>query len=104
MISTKSRLPRVEFEARGYKTSRTPFFLLKTKKNDVGYPRIGIVVGKSVFKEAAKRNFWKRQAKAIFLTKAQGGNDLLIIFVPNKSKLTKKQFQEDLAAAIGNIK
>jgi ribonuclease P protein component len=103
MISTKSRLPREDFEARGYKTISTPFFLLKTKKNKAGYPRIGIVIGKAVYKEAVKRNFWKRQAKAAFSKLAKDSDDLLIIFTRNKLKLTKKQFQEDMKAAITKI-
>jgi ribonuclease P protein component len=99
-----SRLPSEEFKVRGYKTTPTPFFLLKTKKNNLGHPRLGIVIGKAIFKEAVKRNFWKRQAREVFLKNVSGGVDLLIIFTATKAKLTKKQFQEDLIAAVNNIK
>lgn len=104
MISKNSRLPKEEFKSRGYKTAPTPFFLLKSKKNGVGYPRIGVVVGKAIHKEAVKRNFWKRQTKTILLKNTSSDNDFLVIFVPNKTKLTKKKFQEDLEKAINKIK
>jgi ribonuclease P protein component len=102
MLPLKSHLPREEFQARGYKSIKTPFFLLKAKKNNLGYSRIGIVVGKAIYKEATKRNFWKRQAKTILLKSALAGNDLLIIFTPSKATLTKKKFQEDLISALVN--
>jgi ribonuclease P protein component len=102
----KSGLPREEFKARGYKTTPTPFFLLKSKKNGLGYPRIGIVIGKAIYKEATRRNFWKRQARIKLLNTINEGTDILMIFVSsrNKTKLTKKQFQEDLDQAINKIK
>lgn len=106
-----SRLPKEEFRARGYKTTATPFFLVKTKRNGLGYSRIGIVIGKAIYKEATKRNFWKRQIKMGILQKTKdgkiprGGNDFLIIFISNKKlALTKKQLQEDLEKIITNIK
>jgi ribonuclease P protein component len=93
-------LPSDQFRARGYKTTATPAFLLKTKKNSSEFARIGCVVGKSVHKTAVKRNFWKRQAFAGITAHAKEGSDILIIVSPNTDRLTKKQFQKELKKAM----
>jgi len=94
------RLPSDQFRARGYKTTPTPFFLLKTKKNSGVRARIGVVVGKSVHATAVKRNFWKRQTLAVLAPQAVGGNDILMIVSPNVNRLTKKQFKDELLKAL----
>jgi ribonuclease P protein component len=103
MAIKTTRLPSDQFRARGYKTTTTPFFLLKTKTNITGVARIGIVVGVSVHKTAVKRNFWKRQALAALTTHAIAGNDILMIVSPNANRLTKKQFRNELVKALGKI-
>jgi len=66
--------------------------------------RIGVVVSMAVHKSAAKRNFWKRQAKAILRQNEDArGLDLLLIFSPKVNELTKKQFREKLGAAVKNV-
>jgi ribonuclease P protein component len=94
------RLPSDQFRARGYKTIPTPFFLLKAKRNSSDAVRIGSVVGKSVHKNAVKRNFWKRQALAELAAHVAGGNDILIIASPSIDRLTKKQFKEEISKAL----
>ena len=94
------RLPSDQFRARGYKTTSTPYFLLKIKKTSYKATRVGIVVGVSVNKAAAKRNFWKRQARAEIALHATGGNDILMMVSPNIRRLTKKQFREEIAKAL----
>jgi len=94
------RLPSDQFRARGYKTTPTPFFLLKTKKNSGERARIGVVVGKSVHATAVKRNFWKRQSLAALAPQAAAGNDILMIVSPNVNRLTKKQFKDELLKAL----
>jgi ribonuclease P protein component len=94
------RLPSDEFRARGYKTISTPFFLLKIKKNSYKTTRVGIVVGVSVNKAAAKRNFWKRQARAEIALRAADGSDILMMVSPNVRRLTKKQFREEVAKTL----
>jgi ribonuclease P protein component len=94
------RLPSEQFRARGYKTISTPFFLLKIKKNSYKTTRVGVVVGVSVNKAAAKRNFWKRQARAEIVLRAASGNDILMMVSPNVRRLTKKQFREEVAKAL----
>lgn len=93
------RLPSDQFRTKGYKTSATPFFLLKAKKNGRRDARIGVVVGVAVHRSAARRNFWKRQARETLSRMAPGGNDILIVVSPGAKRLTKKQFREELARA-----
>lgn len=93
------RLPSDQFRTPGYKTTPTPFFLLKSKKNPGDRARIGVVVGISVHKTAVKRNFWKRQARAALAPFAAAGSDILMIVSPGANRLTKKQFKEEVAKA-----
>lgn len=101
MLSKNLRLPTEEFRAGSYCTIRTPYFLLKIKKNTMGNVRIGVVVSVAVSKSAAKRNFWKRQVKTILLATAKKeARDILVIISPKVSDLTKKQFREKLTSAL----
>lgn len=104
MALKTARLPSDQFRAKGYKTTPTPFFLLKTKENTVGKARIGVVAGVSVHKTAVKRNFWKRQALSGLAPQATAGSDILIIVLPGVNRLTKKQFQEELAKAFARTR
>jgi len=99
MTQSQSRLPKEEFQSRLFRTTRTPFFSLKTKKNAVQKRRVGVVVGKTVNKSAVKRNFWRRQAKTILTNLIAPGNDVLVIFFPKINELTKKEFREALMEA-----
>lgn len=101
MLSKNLRLPDEEFHARAYRTLRTPHFLLKSKKNTIGNARIGVVVSMAVSKNAAKRNFWKRQTKAVLLKSAgKEPRDLLVVISPKANELTKKQFRKKLSEAV----
>jgi ribonuclease P protein component len=102
MAIKTTRLPSIQFRARGYKTTATPFFLIKTKKNFGNSARVGVVVGVSVHKTAVKRNFLKRQVIAELTTRAKAGNDILIIVLPPASRSTKKQFRGMLVKALIN--
>jgi ribonuclease P protein component len=57
------------------------------------------VAGVSVHKTAVKRNFWKRQVLMGLAPLASAGSDILMIVSPGANRLTKKQFQEELAKA-----
>jgi ribonuclease P protein component len=94
------RLPSDQFRARGYKTTPTPFFLLKTKKNSGKTARIATIIGKSAHKNAVKRNFWKRQVLTVVAAHATEGSDILIIASPKIDRLTKRQFKEELLKAM----
>ena len=94
------RLPSDQFRARGYRTTPTPFFLLKSKKNAGDRARIGVVVGAAVHKSAAKRNFWKRQARAALTPLVAGGHDILIMVSPGATRLTRRRFREEVVKAL----
>jgi len=100
MAIKKVSLPPDQFRSRGYKTVATPFFLLKSRKNLEHKTRIGIIVGKSAQKTAAKRNFWKRQVLAGLGAREVGENDILMIALPAIDRLTKKEFKKELLKAL----
>ncbi len=96
MLPRVARLPYSEFRSRGYRTIATPFFVLKIKKKSFREKenRIGIIISAAVVKSAARRNFWKRRAKADFMLVPGAGNDFLIIFSGGIKKCTAKKFKE----------
>jgi ribonuclease P protein component len=105
MIPKRSRLPSASFRGSGYRTVGTPYFSLKIRPNGEQRERIGVVVNTAVHKSAAKRNFWKRQAKATITgrhggAKDRDGHDLLLILFSKVNTLTKKQFKEKLSEAL----
>ena len=78
--------------------------MLKAKENGGTAKRIGIVAGVSVNKKAAKRNFWKRQAReALGGAGVAPGKDLLIIISPKVNAATKKQFREAVVKAAARL-
>ena len=99
MLQKRSRLPSQKFRSRGYQTASTPYFSLKARVRDEGGEggnRIGIVVGMAVHKSAARRNFWKRQAKAALMDIEDANKDFLVILSPKVNSLSKKQFRKIL--------
>ena len=96
MLPRISRLPYSEFRSRGYLTVATPFFALKIKKRTGGMNenRIGVIISTAVLKSAARRNFWKRQARVNFKLIPDAGNDFLVIFSKNIKNRTTKEFKE----------
>ncbi|HVM77315.1 MAG TPA: ribonuclease P protein component [Candidatus Paceibacterota bacterium] len=83
---------------------RTPLFSLKIKKNDAKGLRVGVVVGKSVEKTAAKRNFWKRQAKSVLHDAIRGNQDIILIVQPGVRTATRKEFRDALAKSAKSIR
>lgn len=79
MLSRKFRLPPDESFA-GARTTATRFFLLKSKKQDLGFSRFGFVVSKKVDTRAVVRNRLRRKlATIVSATQADAGYDMLII-------------------------
>src|SRR5258708_4418288 len=102
MLPHKKRLPYSEFSARGFRAVKTPHFFLKIKKNNFPHDRIGVVIGAAAVKNAARRNFWKRQAKAVLGTQPSSGRDIVIIFSKKIKEISKKEFRERLLRAISS--
>lgn len=99
------RLPSQEFRSSGYRrAAAAPYFSLRTKDNAVGELRVGIVVGAAVHKSAAKRNFWRRQARETVRDALRArevrGRDLLIVLFPKVKAVAKKEFREKLGSAL----
>jgi ribonuclease P protein component len=102
MVSKGSRLPYEEFRARGYRGTATPYFLVKAKKNSLKKNRFGVIITASLIKSAARRNFWRRQAKSTFLS-LETPPDGFDVFVVLRSRLTlpqKNTFKEVLGKSI----
>jgi len=81
----------------------TPFFVLKIKKSPTRGNRIGIIISTAVEKDASRRNFWKRQTKAIFKLLPNANTDLLIIFSKNIKKCTSRKFKEAFLNATSDL-
>lgn len=108
MLSQKNRLPFAELNARGYQTIRTPYFSLKLRKNGLPQNRIGVVIGVAAEKSAVRRNFWKRQAKALLqkgsIARADAGIDFVVIFTKKIKELTADDFKRELSKIAANSK
>ncbi len=105
--ATRARLPREAFRAGWEKTIATPYFLLKRRRNGGTRRRIGVVIGVAAAKTAARRNFWKRQARealsAAIPANRAAPDDLLLIFSPKVSRITKKEFRKTVEGALSRI-
>jgi ribonuclease P protein component len=97
---SSTSLPSVEFHARGYQNIRTPYFLLKVRRNGMLRNRIGVVISVAAVKSAVRRNFWRRQVKSL-LAKATPSKDIIVILSPRVNTLTKEQFKKELLQSLG---
>lgn len=90
MVKKKDRLPIREFFLRQGKGAmyKKQHLSLRTKKNHLGMPRIGVTITTSVEKKATMRNFWKRKvlATARHAAHAHIGTDMLFIFNTHTEK------------------
>ena len=87
------------------RTVATPYFLLKIQKRHEKEPKVRVITGISVHKSAVKRNFWKREGRAMLLPAQNTNSDttLLLILSPKVNTLTKKQFRALLLGTIAKI-
>ena len=93
MFSKKQRLNKALFENvfQAGDTTKTPYFLIKTKKNNLPFSRFAVSIPKKQIKSAVQRHFLKRR----FLHALKGlysevdvdakGSD--VVFVLNKGVL-----------------
>jgi ribonuclease P protein component len=100
MVPKKSHLPFEELRARGYREVATPYFLARARQNSSKKNRLGVVISASSAKNAARRNFWRRQIKSIFLEAQQKNFDLVVVLRPRATLITKHVFQKTLRDTI----
>ena len=81
----------------------TPFFVLKIKKAPTKENRIGIIISAAIEKDASRRNFWKRQTKAIFKLLPDANSDILVIFSKKIKNCTAKKFKEEFLRAVNDL-
>lgn len=103
MVPQKSRLPFEEFHASGYREAVTPYFLVKVRQSVSLKNRLGIIISASSVKGAARRNFWRRQIKAVFLAIPQKKSDFLVILRPRGALPQKNVFRKALSKAIASL-
>jgi ribonuclease P protein component len=110
MLPRKSHLPYKEFRIPGYQKEETPYFSVRAKKNLSAENRFGVVIGTASLKSAARRNFWRRQAKSVFLmslpkkqTGHKQGFDILVIFRSRAPLLQKNVLRKTLARAMASL-
>jgi len=80
------------------------FMLLKTKKTDREYMRLGILVGHKISKRATARNKLKRQLREIFGKYASAGKTGIDIIVMPKPEIVTKSFKEIKEEAEGLLR
>lgn len=96
MVPKTRRLPREAFRSRGYQTTATPYFSVRTKNNFLSVNRIGVVVPKAVDKRATRRNFLERQAKAELLRMPNQGKDIVVTIFPKAAALDKNALRKEM--------
>lgn len=86
MTERKRRLSPKEALLPWQKAVRTPFFLIKTRKNNLSYNRFAIRVSKRDVPSAVSRNRVRRQlARRVLLWKDVGVDALFIALPPIRS-------------------
>ena len=99
------RLPPSEFVVPGYRTRKTPGFSLKAKPNNLAKDRIGVIISVAAVKTAVRRNFFRRQVKAIIGYRVSGiaKFDFLVIMHKPVNQLTKMELKTELLGAVNRI-
>ncbi|MDC1142460.1 ribonuclease P protein component [Planctomycetota bacterium] len=97
-------LKRAEFQ-RVFETrlsTGNKLLVLHTRKNDLGHPRLGLVVSKK-FGNAVARNQFKRRIREFFRHQKQaiGGRDLVVL--PSKRSESSSAGFEDLQKAFQKL-
>lgn len=73
------------------------------KANHEGGLRTGVVAGKNVHKTAVRRNFWKRQARAVLTAAIRGNRDAIIILGSRVNELARRQFRSAVEQAVKDL-
>ena len=108
MLRKSSRVPVGKFPRSAKATSRGKFFVMKTSTNSLAYSRVGVVVGKSVAKNAVERNKIKREVFSVFEEApllALPGVDYLVV-VTSSDELdseARKELTEGLEDVISKL-
>lgn len=87
-------------------TRKSDFFIIKSRKNDLLFSRFGMVISGKVNKSAVKRNKIKKTIfNFIRLEKLYelAGKDVLIIVLPQASRLTKLEIKKELEKTLRSI-
>ncbi|NTU69781.1 ribonuclease P protein component [bacterium] len=100
MLSKKNRLTteRDILRTRKGESAKGAFFVIRVIKNNFGYPRIAVTVGKKVSLKSVERNLIKRQASEAVRLMLPNINsfDVFIFALPDAKKASYKEIDEDV--------
>lgn len=77
-------------------SAKTPYMLLRGREGRDGKGRIAVVIAKAAQKSAVKRNFLRREAKAVLSAERSPRTDLLLTLSPSAARLSKKTFRNEV--------
>lgn len=103
MLARKYRLSVFKTTEKPQKVFRSPHFLLKIFKNNIGHNRFGLVVGSNVEKKAVVRNYWKRRLRAFFAARPDLSGDFLLILSPAAKIATPRGVISELEKIFGEL-
>lgn len=96
MYSKKYRLPIGQDMKAAKKIFSSPYFLVKSKDNDCGHNRFGIIISSAAVKKSTERHFWKRRI-ADYLRKLPNlKKDFLVIVTPEVQKILPETLNNEL--------
>ena len=80
------------------KNFHTKYFKIFYKKNSLGFPRLGIVVGKKFIASAVKRNFLKRIIRETFRKNKNkfDSNDVVFLSIEGTELINYKLIEQEI--------
>lgn len=101
MLSKRQRLPvRWYANMREMRIVPSRCFVLKYRRNDLGYNRFGMVMRKKVALRAVERNKWRRRFFSLAATVPEKGIDVLLIAAPCLTRENPDEFRAAFRSAL----
>ncbi|MCL5006559.1 MAG: ribonuclease P protein component [Patescibacteria group bacterium] len=94
MIKKNLRLNVARFPKKSQTAANTEYFIIKVSKNSLNFNRIGALISAKVSKSSVERNRLRRLAldylqQNVEVGDEKGGKDVLIVFRPKASSLSR---------------
>lgn len=85
------------------KTFSSPWFLLKSRKNDKGFNRFATIISNKAVPKSTHRHFYKRFFASRLMLWPNLGKDCIIIASPRFESVTHEILDSQIEAALENI-